>query len=115
MIILNTNAVQHADHLIETGSYAINTVWTRNQPNEVAVQAFLQANGVDELRRWFLAEDTSQPENSPAHYLYPIGDFKRLHVSGVIAARRAAALAEQETIADAAESILDLIAKLNAC
>lgn len=105
---INPAGVAHALHLVETGHYALNTVWDTNRPSEARRAAYRDAHGADELAKWYLASDDDG-------YTLPHGDFNRVHRSGVVAAKRAAEASGQQDVVDAAEEILDLFDRLNAC
>jgi hypothetical protein len=106
---LNETAVAHARELVSTGKYALNTIWIGNRPNDVQIARYTAEHGADALGRWFLATDES---GAP---ILPLGDFTRIHRTGVTAAKRAAEQAGREDIAEAAESILELFDRMNAC
>lgn len=102
---LNRAGLEHALALMMTGDWALNTVWATNQPTA----AQLAARSADEIAQWHLAI------NDDGTYALPVGDFRRVHRSGVIAAKRAAETAQHAEIVAAADEILDLFDRLNAC
>ena len=111
---LNAAGVVFAEKMIEDGNYRINTMWRESQPSERA-QADLLARGWDEASKWYLAMDPDTPEGSPQRLRYPVGDFKNIHRSGLIAARDAARKQGDDTIGDAAEELLFLFDRISAC
>lgn len=111
---LNAAGAAFAEKMIEDGHYRINTMWREAQPSARA-QADLLARGWDEAARWYLAIDPAAPEGSPSRLQYPLGDFKSVHRSGLIAARDAAQKQGDTTIADAAEELLFLFDRISAC
>jgi len=112
---LNPLAVQKAHQLIDHGLFRISTPWQRIQPTPNAAQKYLTANGTEAYSAWFLAVDPSLPEDDPARYQWPIGDFNALHRSGLIAARDLAHKHQLAEIAGAVEDILFLFDRLTAC
>ena len=106
---VNPQAVAQALRLVEEGKYALNSVWTANAPSEAQMTEFRRAHGDEALYEWFLARDEKdQP-------VLPFGDFRRVHRSGVVAAKRYAEKSGDQGVIDAAESILDLFDRMNAC
>lgn len=106
---MNPHALEHALHLMKSGQWALNTVWASNRPTADQIAALQQAGGDAEVQRWHLATD----ENGA--YALPYGDFRRVHRSGVIAAKRAAEQSGDQEIVAAADEILDLFDRMNAC
>lgn len=111
---LNADAVVFAEKMIEDGNYRINTMWRESHPSERA-QADLLARGWDEARKWYLGIDPSAPEGSQARLRYPVGDFKSIHRSGLIAARDKAEQQGETDIVEAAEELLFLFDRISAC
>ncbi|MCS7070537.1 MAG: hypothetical protein NZM00_03470 [Anaerolinea sp.] len=105
---INPPGVAHALHLVKTGHYTINTIWENNRPTEAQQQAYQAENGEDELARWYLARDDDG-------YTLPHGDFRRVHRSAVVAAKRAAEAQGLPELVAAADEILDLFDRMNAC
>ncbi|MFO7320599.1 MAG: hypothetical protein DIU68_002625 [Chloroflexota bacterium] len=112
---LNREAVAFAEQMIGDGNYRINTIWREAQPSPQAVETFVRQHGLDGLRRWYLAEDPDAPEDAPERYQFPIGDFKSVHRSGLIAARDRAASQQQDSIAEAADELLFFFDRISAC
>lgn len=101
-----------ADYLlkqVEDGKWALNTQWVSNAPTPEQAETYRQQHGDDALRLWYLATDEA---GQPA---LPAGDFNRVHRSGVVAAKRLAERAGAPDIVEAADEILDLFDRLNAC
>lgn len=112
---LNPVGIAHAKSLIDQGQYRLNTPWRTIQPSEAAARKFLDQHGAADYARWYLAVDPAQPADSPEHYLLPLGDFKSIHRSGVVAARDRADREGAVELRQAVEDILDLFDRLNAC
>jgi hypothetical protein len=106
---LNQAAFEHAIHLIDHTDYRLNTVWAGVAPTEAQTQRFQTAHGDDALHHWYLGID----ENGT--YVFPYGDLKSLHRSGVVSAHKQATAAGYTEIADAAMHLLDLLDRANAC
>jgi hypothetical protein len=114
-VVLNNEAYQQAEGLIEQGQYRINSMWRDAQPRPEAIERFQQANGAAGLGLWYLAEDTSQPEDSPTRYRYPVGDFKSVHRSGLLAAKNQAEKEGQTDVVNAVDELLFLFDRISAC
>ncbi|MCK6577370.1 MAG: hypothetical protein L6Q98_04620 [Anaerolineae bacterium] len=114
-IKVNEAAVAHAHQMMDEGRYRINSVWRDNKPTVGSAAAYAAEYGADEAARWYLAVNPDVPPGSPDHLLYPIGDFSNVHESGLRAARERAEVDGQAEIAAAAEDILEIFYRMNAC
>lgn len=112
---VNPEAVKHARQLIEDDQYSVNTQWSQSQPSTQEENSFLDKNGDTEYAKWYLAIDTDESEDSKERHKFPYGDFRRLHRSGVIAAKQRAAQNDYKDVEDAADDLLDLLDRLDAC
>lgn len=112
---VNQQALDYAKHLIDEGEYAINTVWSTNEPSPDQENRYLDAHGWGDYANWYLAVDSDDSTDTKEHYKFPYGDFKRVHRSGVIAAKRRAAQNDDAEVVRAADELLDLFDRLNAC
>lgn len=104
----NLAGLEHAKQLIDDGLWALNTQWSANQPSPESEARYLSQHGEGDYARWFLVKDESG-------YKFPIGDFRKVHRSGVVAARRYAEQNQLEDVVSAADEILDLFDRMNAC
>jgi hypothetical protein len=112
---VNQKAVEKAKQLIDEGKFRINTPWREIQPSDVAELKYLTQYGLDEYGQWYLALDSDVIGDSKDRYRLPFGDFNAVHRSGVIVARQRAAENHALDIETAADEILDLFDRLNAC
>ena len=106
---VNRDAVNHARKLIEDGDYVVDTDWSERQPSSDDENRFLEQHGWDEYSKWYLAEDTSEDKDNKGRYKFPYGDFKKVHRSGVIAAKQRAAQNDYSDVEKAADDLLELI------
>ncbi len=111
---VNQPALDFAKHLIDEGEYAINTQWSTNEPSPEQATRYLDAHGADDLSKWYLGVELDA-DGTQTRYQLPYGDFKRIHRSGVIAAKRRAVKDDAAEIVRAADELLDLFDRLNAC
>ncbi len=114
-IKVNPAGVEFAEQRIGEGDYRISTVWRQAQPSPTAAARFLDENGIDEYARWHLAVETDEPRTSPAHYTFPIGDFRSVHRSGLIAAQQDAAKHGYEDVEEAANELIFFFDRISAC
>ncbi len=112
---VNQAALAYAQQLIDEGHYAINTVWNRNEPTPNQENQFLDGHSWDEYAQWYLAVETDDQPDTKARYKFPVGDFRNLHRSGVIAAKQRAGQQHYAEVEQAADELLDLFDRLNAC
>lgn len=112
---VNPEAVEYARQLVGDGKYRINSIWGDNKPSADAVASFAKSNGEDAVARWHLAVDLDAPEGSPERLLYPIGDFANVHESAMRSVKQRAENTGQTELADAAEEVLDMFYRVNAC
>ena len=115
IMIVNTDGIAYAKQLLEQGMYRLSTPWRTVQPSETAARKFWEQQGAADYARWHLALDPAQPEGSPERYLLPLGDFKSIHRSGIVAARDRAEREGAADVRQAVEDILDLFDRMNAC
>ncbi len=108
-IKINPVGVEYAKELLLSGKWALNTQWKTNEPSVEAVEAYRAQHGDEALSRWFLATDAD------TGYRFAIGDFRKVHHSGVKAARRYGELNGVPELVDAADEVLELFDRMNAC
>lgn len=112
---LNRAGLEHAKQLLDERSYIINTQWGRTQPGEKEERAYLEQHGEDEYAKWFLAVDPDEQPGSRERYKFPYGDFRKVHHSGLVAAKQRAAQNDYDEIVQAADELLDIFDRMNAC
>ena len=83
--------VDHARSLVCRNRYVKDSDWSEAQPSPEDEDDALGRRGWDEYAKWFLAEETDEGEQTKARYTFPYGDFRRVHRSGLVAARQRAA------------------------
>jgi len=108
-LTINRAAIDYAIELVEQGERARSTKWADSQPSANKIQQYRAQHGEEALANWYLAVD----ENGA--YQFPVGDFRRVHESGVRAARRYGELNDQPALVAAADEILDILDRMNAC
>ena len=114
-VILNQQALENARRLLDEGRYMINTVWGTSAPTHDEETDYVEKHGWGAYSAWYLGIDTDEPADSQAHYQFPYGNFRKLHRSGVIAAKKRAAQNQYIDIVEGADDLLDLLDRMNAC
>jgi hypothetical protein len=112
-IQVNQEAVEKAKQLIDEGKFRINTPWRDVQPSPIALNRYLSQHGENAYSQWFLAIDPDAAEAE--RYTLPFGDFNSVHRSGVMAAKQRAEQHHAPDVEAAADELLDLFDRLNAC
>lgn len=108
---LNETALQHAKRLIKEGMFVEDSDWSDSQPSAAEENKYLDKHQWDEYSAWYLGIDSSENEETKGHYNFPYGDFKKVHRSGVIAAKQRAAQNDYSNVEKAADELLEMIDK----
>ncbi len=106
---VNDAGVEKAKSLIEANQYVLDSEWEDAQPSSDDENDVLDRHGYDDYGEWHLAIDTEASEETKDRYNFPYGDFRRLHRSGLIAAKQRAAQYEHDDIAAAADTLLETL------
>ena len=83
--ILNKAAVAHAEQLIDSRQYVLDSDWGEVQPKAAAENAYLERHGWADYAAWHLALTDGAPDETKARYAFVYGDLRRLHRTGLIA------------------------------
>ena len=108
---LHSAAVSYAEQLIQQGRVDREGDWASNQPTPDSENAFLEAHKDDykEYGNWFIGVHPDADPNTKERYAFPIGNFKKIFRSGVIAAEQRAGQYKHAEIEAAAKKLLDMI------
>lgn len=112
---VNREAVEKAKRLIDEGKFRISTPWRDAQPSITAEDRYIDNHGLAAFGQWYLALDPNVKVDTKERYKFPFGDFNAVHRTGVIAAKQRAAQNHDAELEAAADEILDLFDRLNAC
>lgn len=82
---LNEAAVEFAVGLIESRQYVLDSDWGDVQPDAAAENAYLESHGWDEYGGWHLGLTEGAADGTKARYAFVVGDFRRIHRTGLIA------------------------------
>lgn len=110
---VNRRAVAHARRLINAGRYVVESNWDESQPSARDENSYLAKHTFKEYGAWHLGLTEGAADETKARHAFVIGDFERIHRSGIIAAHFRAAQYFHKEIELAAHRLLqDLDKKL---
>lgn len=110
-IELNRPALQQARALIREGKVVRDErdAWSEAAPTADEENAFIEREGWTEYAHWHLGVDKTADRETKQAWSFPIGDFRRVHRAGVIAAESRAGQFDHDEIRNACKALLDLI------
>lgn len=105
---LNHDALSHAKALVHSGDVVRDgrDDWSEPAPSAADENAFIDEHGMDEFALWHLGEDTEKTEGTKGRYLFPYGDFAKLHRCAVISGESRAGQYDHDTIEKAYQELL---------
>jgi hypothetical protein len=106
---INDDAVEFAKQLVFDGDWALNTVWSSVQPTAAKAEQYRAQVGDRAFARWYLVIDDD------GSLAFAVGDFRSVHHSAIKAARRYGELNGVPELVSAADEILELFDRANAC
>ena len=105
----NERAVARARGLIEARQYVLESDWGEVQPRAAEQNAFLASHSWEEYAEWHLGLTDGATDETKARYAFVVGDFRRVHRSGLIACHYRAAEWRHKEIELAAHDLLQLL------
>jgi hypothetical protein len=106
---VNRAAVEHAHRLIEAKRYVLRSDWDEVQPSAKEQNAFLKRHSWDEYGAWYLGLTDGATDETKSRYGFVLGDFKRIHRSGIIACQYRAAEWRHKAVELAAHELLQAL------
>jgi hypothetical protein len=106
---VNRRAVSHARRLIEAGRYVVDSDWGEVQPKADDENGFLDSHSWREYAEWHLGLTEGANDETKARYAFVVGDFERIHRSGIIASHYRAAEWRHKEIELAAHRLLQYL------
>jgi hypothetical protein len=103
---VNDTAVAKARALIAARQYVLDSDWGEVQPDAAAGTAFLERHDWDEYAAWHLGLTAGANDGTKARYAFVVGDFRRVHRSGLIACVYRAAEWRHKQVEVAAHDLL---------
>ena len=82
---VNDLAVAHVRKLIKARQYVLDSDWGDVQPRAEAQNDYLAAHSWDDYAGWHLGLTEGASDQTKARYAFAVGDFRRVHRSGLIA------------------------------
>ena len=108
---LNKAAVAHAERLIDSRQYVLDSDWGAVQPHAADENTYLDNHSWDQYGEWFLGLTEGATDGTKARFAFVYGDFRRIHRTGLIACVYRAAEWRHKDIERAA---YDLLQRLDA-
>ncbi len=105
----NRSAVRKARELIDAGQYVLDSRWGDENPDAEEENAYLERHSFREYGEWHLGVDEELGEETKERYSFPFGDFRRVHRSGLVAAKQRAARFGYDDIEQAADELLSYL------
>jgi hypothetical protein len=106
---LNDGALSHAHGLLRNGDFVADERddWSEHAPSADDGNEFIEKHGMAEYARWFLGEDTDATERTKGRFLFPYGDFKKIHRCAVISGESRAGQYDHTSIEKALKELLE--------
>jgi hypothetical protein len=110
---LNKPAVEQARSLVRDGKVVRDERddWSEAAPTAQEENEFIKREGWTAFSHWHLGVDRDADPETKQAYSFPVGDFEKVHRSGVISAESRAGQYDHDDIEDALRKLLDLIDK----
>jgi hypothetical protein len=108
--LVNETALARAEEMIAARQYVVRSEWSEVQPDATAENEYLERNDWEAYSGWHLGLTDGAGEDTKGRYAFVFGDFRRMHRSGLMAARFRATQWDHKDIELAAH---DLIQKLD--
>ena len=106
---VNEKALYKAKSLIGSRQYVLDSAWEEAQPTAESENAFLARQSWKAYSWWHLGIDPGASEETKGRHTFPFGDFRRVHRSGLIAAKQRASQYGHVEVAKAADALLELL------
>jgi hypothetical protein len=103
---VNRRAVTNARRMIDARRYVLDSDWGEVQPRADDENEYLEKHSWDEYAAWHIGLTGGATDETKARYAFVIGDFRRVHRSGIIAAHFRAAEWRHKEIELAAHRLL---------
>ena len=108
---VNERAIERARQLIDKRQYVIESDWGESQPRADDENAYLERHDWDDYAAWHLGLTEGANDETKARYAFVVGDFRRIHRSGIIACHFRAAEWRHKAIELAAHDLLQRLDK----
>jgi hypothetical protein len=82
---VNDEAVAYIRGLIDRRQYVLDSDWGDAQPSAEDQNRYLERHSWAEYARWHLGLTVGANDETKARYAFVVGDFRRVHRTGLIA------------------------------
>ncbi len=103
---VNPAAIKHAQRLIQSRQYVLDSDWGSVQPRADDENAFLERHAWPAYGEWHLGLTDGANDETKGRYAFVYGDFRRVHRTGLIACVYRAAEWRHKDIELAAHQLL---------
>ena len=109
--VLNKAALKFAKDMIDRRQYVLDSDWGASQPRADDENAFLDSHTWDDYAKWHLGFTEGASDETKGRYAFVVGDFRRIHRTGIIACHFRAAEWRHKEIELAAHELLQYLDK----
>jgi hypothetical protein len=103
---VNQRSMARAVERIDARQYVLDSDWGDVQPNAAAENRYLESHSWKEYAEWHLGLTDGAGDGTKARYAFVLGDFRRIHRSGIIACHFRAAEWRHKAVELAAHDLL---------
>lgn len=103
---VNEAAVEHVRELIAARRYVVRSRWQEAQPTARQGTTYLKRHSWEEYGAWHLGLVEGASEETKSRYGFVVGDFSRVHRTGLIACVYRAAEWDHKAVELAAHALL---------
>ncbi len=82
---VNDEAVAYVRGLIDRRQYVLDSDWGDAQPNAEIQNGYLDRHSWTDYANWHLGLTVGATDETKARYAFVVGDFRRVHRTGLIA------------------------------
>ena len=108
---VNDEAVVHTRELIDKRRYVLDSDWGDAQPDAERQNTYLDKHSWPEYAAWHLGLADGANDETKARYAFVVGDFSRVHRTGLIACVYRAAEWRHKDVELAAHELLQYLDK----
>ena len=106
---VNQEAVANVRRLIDARQYVLRSDWSEAQPTAADENAYLDKHSWDEYAAWHVGLTDGATDETKGRYAFVVGDFRRVHRSGIIACHFRAAEWRHKEVELAAHELLQYL------
>jgi len=111
---VNSDAVAHAEQLIRSRQYVLDSDWGDVQPDAEAQNTYLESHSWEQYAAWHLGLTEDANDETKARYAFVLGDFTRVHRTALIACVYRASEWRHKDVELAAHDLLQLLDRTSA-